>query len=104
MIDDSDLALILLTKDGFNSNFVHQEIGYVQKAQKRRIIVVEKGYESKVTGFIYGNDYISYMPDSPDVTISQIKKIILQIYNHMLKEIENLNLLVGIGIFLGALF
>ena len=37
LIDYSDFAIILLTENGFNSNFVHQEIGYIKKVGKHSI-------------------------------------------------------------------
>ena len=84
-IDKSDLAIILLTENGFNSNFVHQEIGYIRKARKPLIQIVENGHENKITGFIYGRDYLKYDPKNPDLLVDQLRNLLIKIRNQKLK-------------------
>jgi predicted nucleotide-binding protein len=105
MIDQCDAALILLTQNGFNSNFVHQEIGYIKKAKKPSLNVVEDGFEDKITGFIYGNDYVKYDPKNPDSAVSIITNSFVDYYNKQ-KQIKesNQNIFIGLGLLVGALF
>lgn len=57
MILTCDVALVLLTENGFNSNFVQQEIGYINSCKKPLLAVVQSGLQNKITGFQYGKDY-----------------------------------------------
>lgn len=123
MIKSSNVALFLLTKNGFNSNFVQQEIGYIRSSKIPHLQVVEKGIEKKITGFIYGKGYIEYSPDDPNKTIFQIKDTLLKYWddenerkrkidykNKKIRQIKRMEqerkdkqLSVGIGIIAGAL-
>jgi hypothetical protein len=84
MIRDCDVALILLTKRGFNSKFVQQEIGYIQSCQKPSLQVVQLGLENKITGFNFGRDYIQYDPLTPITTLTKMKNSLLSYW----KKIE----------------
>jgi len=85
MINTSNIALILLTNNGFNSNFVQQEIGYIKSAKIPYLQIIEKGLEKKITGFNYGKGYIEYSPESPQTTIDKIKQSLL---DHWIKQIQ----------------
>lgn len=107
MIDTCDAALILLTQNGFNSNFVNQEIGYIKKAKKLSFNVIEKGLEDKITGFIYGHDYITYDPAIPNDSIVKITNRFVAYYKKLQKVRENQinqKILIGLGVLVGALF
>ena len=54
MIRESDVALILLTENGFASHFVQQEIGYIKSQKIPYLQLVELGFENKIKGFNYG--------------------------------------------------
>ncbi len=86
LIRDCDVALILLTNDGFNSNFVHQEIGFIKSINKPSIKVVEKGLENRITGFIYGHDYILYEPANPEIALESTKNALLDHWNNIEKN------------------
>ena len=115
MIKSCDAAVILLTKNGCDSKFVQQEIGYLRSLNKPSLNVVEKEYEKAVTGFIYGHDYISYDPQKPDDTIVKVTNL-LESHNKAVQkkqEMEKLKAaekesqkkaLIGIGLLVGALF
>ena len=77
MIKSCDVALFLLTENGFNSKFVHQEIGYMQSLKKPMLQLVQVGLEDKISGFIYGKDYIPYDPKKPELALNRTKKILL---------------------------
>jgi hypothetical protein len=81
IIASSDVALFLLTDNGFNSNFVQQEIGYVKSLKIPYLQVIEKGIENKITGFNYGKGYIEYSPNEPQVTIDKIKRSLINYWN-----------------------
>jgi nucleoside 2-deoxyribosyltransferase len=69
MIIQSDIALILLTQNGFNSHFVQQEIGYIKSLNKPFIQVVQSGFENKIKGFNYGHDYFELDPNHPNIVL-----------------------------------
>lgn len=104
MIHESELAMILLTGNGANSDFVKQEIGFISALKKKFLIIVEKGFESKVQGFIYGYDFISFDPADTSSVIRKIKKT-LQIKPAVKKqsvaknENEDMAYAIGVGLF-----
>jgi hypothetical protein len=88
MIDICDVAIILLTKNGFNSNFVQQEIGYIKRAGKNFIQVVENGIEKKITGFNYGKGYIEYNESDLQKTIDKIRAELTYFLDEKQKRIQ----------------
>jgi len=70
MVDQSDCLLALLTKEGADSQWVNQEIGYAKKAGKRIIPVVEKGVEIK--GFVQDIEWITFDANETHETLQQI--------------------------------
>lgn len=102
MIRQCDVALILLTDKGFNSNFVQQEIGYIKSCNKPSLKVVQVGIENKLTGFIYGHDYLSHDPDQPEKTLEKIKAILLQYWN-IENERKSKETKIGLGILAGII-
>lgn len=92
MIEQSTVGLILLTFQGIDSGFVREEIGYMDAKMKPRLLVIEKGLESKYGGFMYGHDYISLDPDEPMKAFEQIKNALIKYWNDlMLFENNRLN-------------
>ncbi len=83
LILNCDVALILLTDNGFNSNFVQQEIGYVKSLNKPFLQVIEKGLEKKITGFNFGKGYIEYCHNESQITIDKIKMYLLNYFNQI---------------------
>ncbi len=77
MIDQSDAALIILTKNGFNSSFVQQEIGYLVKSKKPYLQLIEPEIRNKITGFNYGKGGIDLDIENPDLTIAKVRKSLL---------------------------
>lgn len=115
MIKSCDAAVILLTKNGCDSKFVQQEIGYLKSLNKPSLNVVEKEYEKAITGFIYGHDYIPYDPQKPNDTIAKVTNLLVN-HNKALQEKQEMekvkvkadkeskNALIGIGLLVGSLF
>lgn len=95
MIKSCDVALILLTDDGFNSRFVQQEIGYIKSSNKALLQVVQIGLENQITGFTYGHDYLVHDPQNPEITLESIKLSLLtywrQVEQDKLLHQQNLN-------------
>lgn len=58
MITECDVAVVMLTENGFNSNFVQQEIGYINSLKKPYLQIVQSGFEKKLSGFNFTRDYI----------------------------------------------
>ncbi|MBI1803760.1 MAG: toll/interleukin-1 receptor domain-containing protein [Ignavibacteriae bacterium] len=75
MIEQSDLVLVALAREGFNSNFVQQEIGYA-RGKKPMLILVERGCENRVSGFIFGSDFILVDPWNLTDALSRIRIVL----------------------------
>ena len=80
MIKESEFAIIMLTDNGINSNFVQQEIGYIKSLNKPFFQLVQSGFEDKLSGFSFGRDYILYDPERPEDAINKIKDEILNFW------------------------
>jgi nucleoside 2-deoxyribosyltransferase len=79
-IDQSDCTIVLLTKNGMRSNWVHQEIGYALKSNKPVIPLVEKGISSTDLSPLEGKEYIEYDPSQPEEAMMR-----LSTYTQLLK-------------------
>lgn len=77
LIGNSELAVVALTRNGSSASFVQQEIGYLQKAQKPMLVLVEKGLEHEVEGFLYGRDYLTMDPNDLDAAFSTTEQKII---------------------------
>ena len=86
MIKTSNVALILLTENGFNSNFVRQEIGYINCLKMPCLQLVQVGIEKKLTGFIFGKDYILYDPIQPQIALDRMRDTLLFYWNQLYQE------------------
>ena len=86
MIKDSQIALFLLTEKGSNSDFVKHEIGWVKGLNKPALYIVEKG--QKITGLVYGKDYIQLDPNEPGLAIDKAIKRLISHWNELI-AIEN---------------
>lgn len=86
MIDSCDVALVLLTKSGFNSTFVQQEIGYIHRARKPLLQVIQKNLESKIAGFNFGRGFIALNPAKPDIAIGHVRTSILKYWKKTEEE------------------
>jgi hypothetical protein len=78
MIDSCDVALILLTKSGFNSMFVQQEIGYIKRANKPFLQIIQIGLEKKISGFTYGRGYIPLDSSNTDFALKKVRNTLLK--------------------------
>lgn len=116
MIESSNVALILLTRNGIKSGFVREEIGYLEAKKIPSLIIFEKGVEKEYGGFKFGHDYIELDSDYPDMTIEKVKRVLLEHWNNLIeqqrqyraqqeeerKRTQN-KALIGIGIVAGLL-
>ena len=83
MIKSCNVALFLLTKNGFNSKFVQQEIGYIKSSKIPYLQIIEKGIEKEITGFNYGKGYIEYSSDEPQLALDKIKRALLNYWKQL---------------------
>ena len=106
-IRSADFALILLTKNGFDSKFVQQEIGFINSQKMPFIQLVEKGIEKQITGFNFGREYISYDRESPEKSIEKTKDEMIKFLTRKRKKEQikkteeqktNNQLKIGLGI------
>jgi TIR domain len=119
MILKSDIAIILLTENGFNSSFVQQEIGYIKSVKKPFVQLVESGFEKKLSGFSFGRDFILYNPNSPEEAIKKTKKVLINSFKKLQekrlkkskqnmieirkKKQEEKQLKIGLGVLAGVI-
>ena len=80
-IRGSDVALVLLTPAGFNSDFVQQEIAFAASLNKPKILLVQEGLEGQLSGWAYGHDFIPYDPFNPRPALNKIFSVL-----HALKQ------------------
>ncbi len=117
MIKNCDVGLVLLTSEGFNSGFVREEIGSLDTLNKPIVLVMEKGLETKYSGFLYGHDFISLDKNYPITGVEKIKDILLNHWQNLIdqenkmKQLEeeeqirrNRSFLFGLGILAGIIF
>jgi hypothetical protein len=78
MINDCDIALIFITNNGFNSDFIQQEIGALKAKNKHCITIVQKGCEAKITGFLYGTDYFVFDNHNLNSVLNDISNWLIQ--------------------------
>lgn len=86
LIKHCDVALVCLTKNGFNSAFVQQEIGYLVNSNKPYLQIVEKGLEKKITGFNYGKGYVLLDQTNPLAAISKVANLLTPIRKKMMQD------------------
>lgn len=86
LIRQCDVGLILLTKNGYRSKFVQQEIGYIKSCDKAILQIVQAGLENKITGFLYGRDFILYDPENPQVATQKIKRSLIRHWEQLKKH------------------
>ena len=116
MIDNCHVGLVLFTKNGMESGFVREEIGYLEGKNKPTLIVLEKGLKPELGGFKYGCDYIDLDPEQPELTIEKIKHTLLNYWknaiDHRNKAIareeerrkkEEKNALIALGVLASVL-
>ncbi|MBL7985348.1 MAG: TIR domain-containing protein [Flavobacteriales bacterium] len=85
MMDVCDMALVLLTEDGFNSASVQQEVGYLHKLSKPRLLLVQAGLEKRLSMFNYGRDHLILDPNDMNLSITQLRKWLL---DHWIERIK----------------
>jgi len=86
MIKRSDVALFLLTKNGYDSHFVQQEIGYIKSQNIPYIQIIELGFENRIKGFNYGKGYILLDPAQPNITLEKVKRTLLNYWKEKKEE------------------
>lgn len=102
LIDQCDVGLILLTKNGLDSHFVGEEIGYLEAKGKLIIRVIEKGLHSQYSGFKFGSDFIELNPEDPNLAQQQLLEVLLR-HKDVIESIRNAWVIAGIVILFLAL-
>jgi hypothetical protein len=103
-IDKSDCVIVLLTKNGVNSNYVHQEIGFAKKANKLIIPIVEKNIDHNALASLQRIKYIQYDPADPLLAYNELHSYIGQLKKIKEENDKGLGLLflIGAGILIFA--
>lgn len=77
LIKFSDIGIVFLTEDGFKSNFVQQEIGYMED-KIEYVPIVDIRYKGKMTGFYYAKDFITFDIKKPDEVNDKLMKYLIK--------------------------
>jgi len=85
MIESSDVGLVLLTKNGIDSGFVREEIGYLEAKNKPTLMIFESGVKENYGGFKHGYDYIELNSKQPEVAVEQMRKTLMSHWETMAK-------------------
>jgi nucleoside 2-deoxyribosyltransferase len=95
-IDQADCVIVLLTRNGLRTNWIHQEIGYAIKSGKPIIPLVEKGVEHEDLAALQGKEYIEYNPLQPQQALIKASTYVKSL--KLKKEEREKLLLVASGI------
>ena len=97
MIQNSDVVIVLWTKNAKNSAFVNQELGCAEGLKKLIIPLVEQGVAPK--GLLVGREYIPYRRGRDVESFSMLCNAL---YNFLLRKLEEqkkrLTTILGIAI------
>lgn len=72
-IAESDLFVVVLTKQSQYSAYVQQEIGLAEGANKPIVPLVESGVEDRNLAMLKGIEYVEFDPASPDKSVSKLQ-------------------------------
>lgn len=81
MMESCDIALILLTQEGFDSKAVQQEIGYLRKLSRPLLLVVQEGLEKSLSMFAYGRDYILIDPANSARALERMREALQEFWS-----------------------
>ena len=95
-IKNSNCVLAIITKDGFRSKMVHQEIAAAKALKIRVVPIIEKGVGLK--GVLEGREYIVFDKNDPDQALINASK-----YLSNLKVKQKSKEIIGILVFSGLL-
>lgn len=98
-IQQSHCVVVLLTKNGVNSNWVHQEIGYVLD-KKPLIPIVENGIPPSQLAFLQGVEYIPLHWGDINRSISKLVSWTTQLKAEKQEQNEKLKI-IGLVILVG---
>lgn len=84
-IERSDILLVLLTKQSQFSPYVHQEIGYAEKAGKPILPLVEPGTDANILGMLAGKEHILFEYKNADRSLSATQTYI---HNHDIGQLH----------------
>jgi hypothetical protein len=68
-ISSSDVVIALLTREGTESAYVHQEVSWALKADKRVIPLLAPGVPAEALGMLQGTEHIPLDPTNPTAGI-----------------------------------
>jgi len=98
MIENSDLVIVLWTKNALSSAFVNQELGFAEARQKLIVPIVEK--EVTTHGLLNGKEHIVFERGRDIETYSTLCQ---SLYNFLQKKLEQ-QTANAFGLGLGILF
>jgi len=86
MIRNSEIIIVLWTKNALNSAFVNQEIGLADDGKRVIIPIVEENVELK--GALQGKEYIRFSREDATSTLSSICSILHKYLSKKLEQIK----------------
>lgn len=107
-IKRSDLMVVLLTKPGDSSRYVHQEIGYAKRDAKLIIPLVTSDVSRSDLGMLEGTEYIVVDDADPAKALQQLSQRIANLAKSRAQQQQDQlviagMILIAVGVFLIAM-
>ena len=104
----SDLMVVLLTKSGDSSHYVHQEIGYAKRDGKLIIPLVTSDVSRNGLGMLEGIEYIVVDDEDPAEALQQLSNRIASLARSRAQQHQDQlvmagMILIAVGVFLIAM-
>jgi hypothetical protein len=99
-IKDSDCVIVLLTKNGLASKYVHNEIGIAIGFGRPIIPIVEKGTSQNELAVLQGREYIEYEPNNSEVVLIKTAEYVRTL---KLRKEDQQRTLIALGSIVGLL-
>ena len=97
-IKSSNCVIVLLTRNGIRSNWVHQEIGCSLQSGLPIIPLVEHGIGSGELAALQGREHIEFNPYQPQLSLDKLSRYVKEL--KLKKEEQEKAMLVAGGILL----
>jgi hypothetical protein len=98
----SDVVIALLTASGFDSRYVHQEIGAARNAGKLVIPVLESAVAGADLGMLNGLEYIVFEATQPADGLESLTERVAYLAREQQQYEEMVALLAAVGVLLAA--
>ena len=91
-IEKSDLVVLLLTPNSYDSAYVHQEVGYAIRAGKLVVPLVDRSVPAGALAMLEGAEYIALDNEAPEAALRSLEEFLQR--RASTKELEEFLLLL----------